>query len=405
MVDTQCSWIFRRDHIITQFMIKEIYLTCYGLFWWVLFGYYFFLFVGKNLRKTPTCHEEITQYPTISVLVPCYNEEKLVESKLKNLANLRYPTEKLEIIFLDGCSADGTISRIERLAKDIPNIRVVETNRRGKILQINCLLPEITSDFIVNTDMDALVTEDALLEVVKEFQTDQTIGVVGGLTIPLNCLPEDAHCWWAQNRIRMLESLVYSSSTVIATFYAFRNGVVKSFPEDVVADDVYLPLMANIKRLKAIYSPNIVVYETRTPTALYDLLRHKFRKANAHLGELLRFFRFLPKMQFCCKVSFVSRLLLILCLPWATMVLIVLTIYLLSTGNYSTVLWCLGISVISMWAIPKIMPNIKSPQSEMRYNVFLNLKTFLIIFSVLCLVSITYPFYTQTSSYEKVGKK
>ncbi|MCR4325816.1 MAG: glycosyltransferase, partial [Patescibacteria group bacterium] len=46
--------------------------------------------------------------PSVAIVVPCFNEERTIESTLKSLAALDYPKEKLEIIVVDDGSTDRT---------------------------------------------------------------------------------------------------------------------------------------------------------------------------------------------------------------------------------------------------------------------------------------------------------
>src|SRR5437879_7459744 len=46
--------------------------------------------------------------PTVSIIVPTYNESPVVEKKLRNLAEIDYPRDKVELIVVDSASSDGT---------------------------------------------------------------------------------------------------------------------------------------------------------------------------------------------------------------------------------------------------------------------------------------------------------
>ena len=70
---------------------------------------------------------------------------------------------------------------------------------------------------------------------------------------------------------------------VIACCYAFRRGLLDRFPEDVVADDVYVAALANTLGHRTTYCAKALVEELRTPQTLPELFTHKFRKSNAVL--------------------------------------------------------------------------------------------------------------------------
>jgi poly-beta-1,6-N-acetyl-D-glucosamine synthase len=321
-----------------MFIIYLLYLLCFVVLWWGYFGYFIFLKLIVLSNNAPKRQEdEIIPLPTLTVLVPCYNEENLIEWKIENLAQLEYPRDKIEVIFLDGCSTDTTVQKIREAIWDMPYMRVVETGKKGKIPQVNSVLPEIESDIIVNTDVDAELSRDVLLEIAKEFRADEQVGVVGAFVIPKNCCREEAQYWTTQNKARVLESQAYSSSIVIAPCFAFRRGIVSSFPDDVVADDIYTAFEATVKGYRVVYCKNAVAFETRTPTTMSQLVKHKFRKTNAYITEVLRFLYHLPKLNAFWRIIFLTRTLQVVGQGWFLLLFLLLTISLITMKQYEPV--------------------------------------------------------------------
>jgi len=217
--------------------IYFLYMTCFIVLWWGYFGYYIFIKIYKSTQDSKNIPKNVpTTPPSITMLVPCFNEEKLIISKIQNVKDLHYPREQLIVKFLDGGSTDATLSLVKEHISDAPYIQLMETGQKGKIAQINHVLPQIKTDIVLNTDVDAHLKPNVLVEMVKEFQTDDRIMVVGALVIPQNCCKEEAQYWNTQNKIRILESEAYSSSIVIAPCYGFRTGLIDRFPDDVIAD-------------------------------------------------------------------------------------------------------------------------------------------------------------------------
>jgi cellulose synthase/poly-beta-1,6-N-acetylglucosamine synthase-like glycosyltransferase len=70
--------------------------------------------------------------PSVSVIVPTYNERPVIEKKLRNLAEMDYPKEKIEIVVVDSASSDGTPEHgrlLEGQASEEPCWR----KRRGRV--------------------------------------------------------------------------------------------------------------------------------------------------------------------------------------------------------------------------------------------------------------------------------
>ena len=75
---------------------------------------------GLQLKSTvDDFHFEEEQLPKISIIVPVYNEAKIIPNKIANMQQTKYPPEKLEVIFVDGGSEDETAEQIEKLSKTV----------------------------------------------------------------------------------------------------------------------------------------------------------------------------------------------------------------------------------------------------------------------------------------------
>jgi cellulose synthase/poly-beta-1,6-N-acetylglucosamine synthase-like glycosyltransferase len=251
--------------------------------------------------------------------------------------------------------------------------------------------------------VDAFLKKNSLIELVREFQSDPKVMVVGAMVFPQDALAEEVQYWKVQNQIRILESQACSSSIVIANCYAFRRGLIKSFPEDVVADDIYIPFYANSKGFRTVYSPNVVTYERRAPRTMSDLIKHKFRKANAWMIETLRFLYQLPKLNPFWKMIFLTKAFQLLGLPWFLLAFLLMTISLGFLSQYKLILWLLGILLVSLWVAHSLIASVKLPEEKAGNNILLELKMFLIMTSLLLFSAVAYPFYKQNSKYQKLN--
>ncbi|MFH1721043.1 MAG: glycosyltransferase, partial [Candidatus Altiarchaeota archaeon] len=281
------------------------------LLWWSYAGYITTLhFMGKKREREKVAKIlNEADLPSITFIVPCHNEEGYIEAKVKNTLNLDYPKDRLSVIFADGQSTDRTIEKLKEKLIGHPHMTVLQTRVRGKIPQINKVLPDVSSKIIVISDVDGLLKEDALLRLVEEFLHDPKVGVVGALIIPKHTIKSEEVFWRKNNEVRILESQAHSSSIVIAVCYSFKNGIIDQFPEDVVADDIYSSLQGNAKGFRVVYSNHAIAYEQRTPKDLNSMLKHKMRKSNAVLRELIRFMPHTFQRGFFWRVMYPTKLL------------------------------------------------------------------------------------------------
>ena len=78
--------------------------------------------------------------PFVSVIVPTYNEERVIEKRIKNLFELDYPENKYEIIVVDSGSTDNTAQIVEDIIRQNTKTTlklIKENERKGKASAIN----------------------------------------------------------------------------------------------------------------------------------------------------------------------------------------------------------------------------------------------------------------------------
>ena len=97
---------------------------------------------------------------------------------------LDYPRDRLEVVFADGGSTDGTADRVAGAVQAGEPYRVVRCRRGGKIAQWNEVLPDLHGEILVNTDVDAQLEADALKWIAAEFAADERVQVVGAIANP-----------------------------------------------------------------------------------------------------------------------------------------------------------------------------------------------------------------------------
>lgn len=371
---------------------------------WCLCGYFIFIYLIGLFRKDKAIGI-ISSLPMLSLIIPCYNEEKYILSKLENIRKLNYPKDQLEIYFVDGGSSDQTIRLLSNSIRSDDPCQIVQSPNAGKIRQLNYILPKVKGDIIVNSDADAELSPDSLKWIVAEFNRDNNIFVVGAYCRPANSIDVDQYYWSAQNKGRFLESDSFNSSIVIAQCYAFRRGFLDRFPEDVIADDIYAAFLAYVRGGKTIYSRQAKALEKRCPQNYRDFLSHKFRKSNAYLKESLRFLRFLPGMYLSRKILYMTRIMQQILLPWMLLFWFSALCLLLTLFRYDIVIMDLAFIALLFLITKFIFIRTRLPDESRKYSIFLVIKGYLFTFFILLMSGITYPFFKQDSHYQRFEEK
>ena len=140
-----------------------------------VFGLYLSLARGKKLDDKIAGFE-----PTITIVVPLFNEGPSIYDTIVSLVRLEYPAEKLEIIIVDDCSTDDSYQHAMRGAAEFSNVRVLKNPvNMGKRRGINHAVRESRAEIIVSVDSDVIVFPTALRELVARFTSPQ-VAAVGG---------------------------------------------------------------------------------------------------------------------------------------------------------------------------------------------------------------------------------
>ncbi|HEV2421063.1 MAG TPA: glycosyltransferase family 2 protein [Candidatus Acidoferrales bacterium] len=131
---------------------------------------------GIKIQKDFSCE------PTVSVLMPCYNEGKTVYETIESISKSNYPSDKFEVIAQDDCSVDDSYEWMLKAQRDFTNIRV-RTGRNeansGKARSVCNALQLSTAEIIISIDSDCIFDREAIRELTSCF-AEPHIGSVGG---------------------------------------------------------------------------------------------------------------------------------------------------------------------------------------------------------------------------------
>ncbi len=155
-------------------MMKISTILFYVLAFISLYVQIFFLITFFEKRKKIEYRKGVTKlsyYPSISVVVPCWNEEKTVEKTLNSLLNLDYPKDKLSIIAVDDGSTDKTWEVLKSFER-YSNIKIIQKENGGKHTAVNYAIANSESEFVSCLDADSFVDPQALKRIMTYFERD-----------------------------------------------------------------------------------------------------------------------------------------------------------------------------------------------------------------------------------------
>lgn len=160
-----------------------MFAFCFGYpfvmsMYWIT-GSLLHLLMRERFEPLPEQPLVLDDYPLVSILVPCHNEESQADETFGVLANLDYPN--YEIIAINDGSKDATAAILERLCKSNPRLRVVHlASNQGKSTALNVGACLARGEILVCIDGDALLERHALTWFVRRFQSDAGTGALTG---------------------------------------------------------------------------------------------------------------------------------------------------------------------------------------------------------------------------------
>ena len=131
--------------------------------------------------------------PSLTVIIPAYNEGAMVEKAIYSVAAADYPTERLEIICIDDGSRDNTWLYIQRAQKRYPHLvkALRFPENRGKKAALYAGFTRGRGEVFVTVDSDSVIEPDALRHLVAPLQQDAQIGC----RACINCVLTTVLCW------------------------------------------------------------------------------------------------------------------------------------------------------------------------------------------------------------------
>jgi cellulose synthase/poly-beta-1,6-N-acetylglucosamine synthase-like glycosyltransferase len=212
--------------------------------------------------------------PRVSLIFSAFNEEAVIASKMRNCAQLDYPSDLLEVLV--GC--DGCSDRTAAIARSafVPGVRVLEFNERGgKGATLNRLVVEASGDVLVLCDANTLIEPNAIRALVRHFLNPEVGCVCGELQLrsPSGRQSTESAYWRYEVFLKFFESRLNMLVGVNGALYAMRRDLFEPVPRRGIIDDFLIAMNVRAKQHRIIYDPEAIAEED----AAIDL-RHEFRR-------------------------------------------------------------------------------------------------------------------------------
>jgi cellulose synthase/poly-beta-1,6-N-acetylglucosamine synthase-like glycosyltransferase/peptidoglycan/xylan/chitin deacetylase (PgdA/CDA1 family)/spore germination protein YaaH len=257
------GWIFYLA--ITLGIVRAISMTALAI-------------VQSRRRPTPPVHQ-----PSVSVIIPAYNEERVIEASVRRVLASDYPG--LSVIIADDGSKDATSAVVQAAFGADPRVTLLTLVNGGKAPALNRALLQATGEIIIALDADTQFEPETITRLARWF-ADPAIGAVAGDARVGN--RNSIVTRWqaveyitAQNLERRALAGFGAMTVVPGAVGAWRRAaldMVGGYPEDTLAEDQDLTIAIQRAGWRVTYDPEAVAW-TEAPESFRALAKQRYRWA------------------------------------------------------------------------------------------------------------------------------
>lgn len=318
---------------------------------------------------------EPAELPRMSVLVPAYNEEKVIRTTLEALLATNYPDK--EIIAIDDGSKDDTL-RIMSEYKD--RVKVIHKENGGKASALNAGMLYATGSIIVILDADTIIGNSALRHIAKSFADEHVVAVAGNIKIRnrVNILTWCQALEYLSGIQIMRRGLDYFGAITIVpgALGAFKKNKLEeagSYHKETLVED-FDATMKVLRSGMVVSGNNSAIAYTQAPQKLHDFYKQRKRWYRGNLQVLRRHSDILlnPRFGYLQKFSYPLMAIHMLVIPFASLLVMAFAVYQMIVGNYSFVAFTLGMFILLQHLLSAMAVRMDKDDKRMiLYSVFL----------------------------------
>jgi glycosyltransferase involved in cell wall biosynthesis len=234
-------------------VLKAIFWASAAGLAWHHVGYPVTAAALRGFRARPVRKAEIE--PTVTLIVPAHNEEDVIERRVQNLLELDYPADKLELVV----ASDGSTDRTHELVSAYDGVRLLESERAGKLPTMNRAVRETGSEIVAIGDANATWAPDALRKLVRNFADPDVAYVCGQVRFQRDDGTNKEGLYWRYELwLRESESALGSITGGNGAIYAVRRSDYVEWP---FGHDQGFPNLMVQKGRRAVYEPEALAFE------------------------------------------------------------------------------------------------------------------------------------------------
>jgi len=209
--------------------------------------------------------------PSVTLIVPAYDEEEVIADKIANALALNYPRERLRIVVASDGSADATAERARAAGADL----VLELPPGGKVAALNAAAELADSELLAFSDANSDWEPDALRRLVAPF-ADPAVGYVCGQVRFVGAAGDNLEgaYWHYEMAVREMESALGGITAGNGAIYAVRRDAYLPLAPSG-SHDLSFPFELAKRGLRSLYEPAARAREKMVPTLEGEFARKR----------------------------------------------------------------------------------------------------------------------------------
>lgn len=280
-------------------MTLPFHITLLERLFWLSAGMIVYVYLGYPLVLAalqvfaPRRIQSPQIQPSVSILIPVYNEAEVIAAKISNTLALDYPNNLLEIVIASDGSTDNTPALARSCLQGNNRIRLVEfPANRGKLAVLNDVVPQLRGEIVVFSDASAMLAANSLSELVAAF-SDPKVGAASGVYRissheGASLGPQEDLYWEYETSLKKLESRLGVLTGAHGAFYAIRRSLYPFPPIGTINDDFLIPTSVLRQGYRIAYQTSAVAFDDARHTEGFQR-RVRIAAGNfEQVGQVLR---------------------------------------------------------------------------------------------------------------------
>ena len=250
-----------------------------------------FFMIGSDiygLLKLLQKRGESNFQPSVSVVIPAFNEEKSIIACVNSVLRSNYPKNKMEIIVVNDGSTDNTAKILKefKLKNAFKNLRIIIQTNSGKAHALNNGIKNYAKgELIMCLDGDSMLTKEAIKNAVRHFEQKNVMALASNLKIKkdkgfINLIQRFEYAIsYQMKKAQTVFNIEYIIGGVGSVFRRRILEKVYFYDTNTVTEDIDLTLKIlrnGNKNFRVIYGSDVVTY-TQGALTIKDLVKQRYR--------------------------------------------------------------------------------------------------------------------------------